>query len=99
MQLEREDQTTSRRDAIVKALGDQSAFLRGRGIVHVHLLVGDEDEQRVGLLVELGPEVGLFAFGALRQDLSAFLGRGVVLMTVRSLDRRERSKLETIEIF
>jgi len=73
-------------DPIVGTLRAHAEDLRRRGIVHAFVFGSaargeDRPDSDVDIMVELEPEVGIFAFSEIRVHLTDLLGRRVDLVT------------------
>jgi uncharacterized protein len=77
---------TAERERVLGVLRAHADDLRRRGVRHAAVFGSvargeDRPDSDLDIMVELAPEVGLFAFAELRLHLSDLLGREVDLVT------------------
>ncbi|MDF2781851.1 MAG: polymerase beta domain protein region [Geminicoccaceae bacterium] len=95
-----------RGDPILATLHAHAEDLRRRGIVHASVFGSvargeDRPNSDVDIMVELEPDVGIFAFSEIRLHLSDLLGRRVDLVTPGGLQpfARRSALRDAIRVF
>jgi len=96
----------TRLDLTVATLRTHAEDLRRRGIAHASVFGSaarseDRQDSDVDIMVELEPEVGIFAFSETRLHLSDLLGRQVDLVTPGGLQpfARPSALRDAIRVF